>query len=68
MITLVSVFRRSIDTVLTKIKKKKFKVKTRKQHAAGEKVNDLGVKGLNSESNDYIVRVVHVFWTNNREN
>ena len=67
MITLVSVFRRSIDTVLTKIKKK-FKVKTRKQHAAGEKVNDLGVKGLNSESNDYIVRVVHVFWTNNREN
>lgn len=68
MITLVSVFRRSIDTVLTKIKKKKFKVKTRKQHAGGEKVNDLGVKGLNSESNDYIVRVVHVFWTNNREN
>lgn len=68
MITLVSVFQRSIDTVLTKIKKKKFKVKTRKQHAAGEKVNDLGVKGLNSESNDYIVRVVHVFWTNNREN
>ena len=68
MITLVSVFRRSIDTVLTKIKKKKFKVKTRKQHAAGEKVNDLGVKDLNSESNDYIARVVHVFWTNNREN
>ena len=66
MITLVSVFRRSIDTVLTK-KKKKIKVKTRKQHAAGEKVNDLGVKGLNSESNDYIVRVVHVFWTNNRK-
>ena len=66
MITLVSVFRRSIDTVLTKIKKK-FKVKTRKQHAGGEKVNDLGVKGLNSESNDHIVRVVHVFWTN-REN
>ena len=67
MITLVSVFRRSIDTVLTKIKKK-IQVKTRKQHAGGEKVNDLGVKGLNSESNDYIVRVVHVFWTNNREN
>ena len=51
-----------------KDKKKKFKVKTRKQHAGGEKVNDLEVKGLNSESNDYIVRVVHVFWTNNREN
>ena len=68
MITLVSVFRRSIDTVLTKSKKKKFKVKRRKLYAVGEKVNDLGVKGLNSESNDYIVRVVRVFWTNNREN